>query len=47
MNGGIGVTKNYLSTMDCFQKMWAKEGLLGFYKGCGLSLLKIIPAVTV
>jgi hypothetical protein len=27
--------------------MWNQEGLLAFYRGGGINLIKIIPAVTV
>jgi solute carrier family 25 folate transporter 32 len=47
MNGGIGVQRKYLGTIDCIKKIIQQEGVLVLYGGCGLNLLKIIPAVTV
>jgi solute carrier family 25 phosphate transporter 23/24/25/41 len=38
-------TKEYrgLSTIASFKYMWQKEGLVGFFKGNGMTVLKIAP----
>ena len=38
--------KLYIDLRDCIKKTYKNEGILGFYRGCGINLLKIVPAVT-
>ena len=33
----------YRNVVDCFAKVWKKEGLWGFYKGWGASLFRLGP----
>eukprot|EP00854_Cymbomonas_tetramitiformis_P004517 gene4517-5533_t len=42
-NGINGTTKVYVNTMDCFQKIYTKEGVGGFFKGWGLNVLRALP----
>ncbi|XP_034253799.1 mitochondrial folate transporter/carrier [Thrips palmi] len=38
---------NYAGTMDCISKTWRFEGRLGFYKGLGASLTRVVPATMI
>lgn len=40
---GFGKEMKYKSMRDCFGKTWAKEGLGGFWKGIGPTLLRAMP----
>ncbi|KAI1939075.1 carrier protein ymc1 [Ophidiomyces ophidiicola] len=40
---GFGVEQKYKSMTDCFKKTYAKEGLGGFWKGIGPTLLRAMP----
>ena len=36
--------REYISAVDCFKKIAAKEGFPGFYRGFFITLLRLIPA---
>jgi solute carrier family 25 (mitochondrial phosphate transporter), member 23/24/25/41 len=36
----------YTGAIDCFRKTWAAEGVRGFYRGLGTSLLKSLPSAS-
>ncbi|KAI9028784.1 mitochondrial carrier domain-containing protein [Hyaloraphidium curvatum] len=38
---------SYSSTWDCAKQVWQRDGLLGFYKGWGTSVVRLVPAVGV
>lgn len=40
---GFGANQKYASMRDCFQKVWRAEGLRGFWKGIGPTLLRAMP----
>lgn len=40
---GFGAGQQYKSMTDCFRKTYATEGLIGFWKGIGPTLLRAMP----
>ena len=40
---GFGMDQRYKRMTDCFRQTWAKEGLFGFWKGIGPTLLRAMP----
>jgi hypothetical protein len=46
MNGSLGAHRAYVSFGDCLKKMF-KEGLLSYYRGFWISLIRIIPAASI
>ena len=40
---GFGASQKYKSMRDCFAKVWAQEGVRGFWKGIGPTLLRAMP----
>lgn len=40
---GFGDKMRYRGMIDCFRQTWAKEGMLGFWKGIGPTLLRAMP----
>lgn len=40
---GFGAEKKFAGTIDCFKKTYAAEGLVGFWKGIGPTLLRAMP----
>jgi len=40
---GLGAGAKYKGMMDCFAKTFAQEGLMGFWKGIGPTLLRAMP----
>lgn len=40
---GFGAGQQYRSMRDCFKKTYASEGLLGFWRGLGPTLLRAMP----
>ena len=40
---GFGAEQKYRSMRDCFGKTWRAEGLGGFWKGIGPTLLRAMP----
>jgi len=42
-DGLQGIEKQYNGTIDCTKKTWAKEGMRGFWKGIGPTLLRAMP----
>ncbi|ORY12029.1 mitochondrial carrier domain-containing protein [Clohesyomyces aquaticus] len=40
---GFGEGRRYSSMRDCFGKTWATEGMRGFWKGIGPTLLRAMP----
>lgn len=40
---GFGAGQQYHSMRDCFKKTYASEGLLGFWRGLGPTLLRAMP----
>ncbi len=47
VNGAVGIEKFYTGTIDCIQKMYAKEGFGSFYLGFVPNLIKFAPAAAV
>ncbi|KAF9606017.1 hypothetical protein IFM89_021449 [Coptis chinensis] len=39
--------KRYLGVIDCTKKVFQKEGLSGFYRGCATNLLRTTPAAVI
>ncbi|KAL8725393.1 MAG: hypothetical protein Q9181_006435 [Wetmoreana brouardii] len=39
----LGSQRRYLGTHDCFMKMWAEEGMRGFWRGLGPTLVRALP----
>ncbi|XP_076938355.1 nicotinamide adenine dinucleotide transporter 2, mitochondrial-like [Bidens hawaiensis] len=37
----------YKGVIDCVKKIYAKEGLWGFYRGCGTNLLRTTPSAVI
>ncbi|XP_076944981.1 nicotinamide adenine dinucleotide transporter 2, mitochondrial-like [Bidens hawaiensis] len=37
----------YTGVIDCVKKIYAKEGLWGFYRGCGTNLLRTTPSAVI
>mmetsp|Transcript_18411 Transcript_18411/g.25515 ORF Transcript_18411/g.25515 Transcript_18411/m.25515 type:complete len:330 (-) Transcript_18411:137-1126(-) len=46
-NGISGQDNVYSSTLDCFNKIYLKEGVRGFFKGWGLNLVRSLPGAAV
>ncbi|KAK9795916.1 hypothetical protein WJX73_001899 [Symbiochloris irregularis] len=44
IDGQGGQPRMYTGMLDCLRRTWAKEGLMGFYKGWSMSLAKVAPA---
>lgn len=40
---GFGANQRFASMRDCFAKTWAQEGMGGFWKGIGPTLLRAMP----
>lgn len=40
---GFGKNMRYQSMRDCFKKTWRAEGVRGFWKGIGPTLLRAMP----
>jgi solute carrier family 25 carnitine/acylcarnitine transporter 20/29 len=40
---GFGSEQKFKSMRDCFSKTWAKEGVMGFWKGIGPTLVRAMP----
>ncbi|KAJ4365630.1 carrier protein ymc1 [Neocucurbitaria cava] len=40
---GFGADQKYRSMRDCFAKVWRAEGMRGFWKGIGPTLLRAMP----
>lgn len=40
---GFGAQQKYAGMVDCFKKTFAAEGLGGFWKGIGPTLLRAMP----
>lgn len=40
---GFGASQRFASMRDCFAKTWAQEGMGGFWKGIGPTLLRAMP----
>ncbi|KAF2007995.1 mitochondrial carrier protein-like protein [Amniculicola lignicola CBS 123094] len=40
---GLGPDQKYKSMRDCFKKVWAVEGMGGFWRGLGPTLLRAMP----
>ncbi|XXG79183.1 hypothetical protein AAC387_Pa09g0310 [Persea americana] len=39
--------KRYAGVMDCISKVFQKEGITGFYRGCATNLLRTTPAAVI
>ena len=46
-NGIGGTAAVYSGTLDCLRKIWAREGMGGFYKGVRLNTLRAVPGAAV
>ena len=46
-NGLSGQARVYSSTLDCVRKVWARQGVLGFFKGWGLNTFRALPGAAV
>lgn len=42
-----GVELRYTGVVDCIKKIWAAEGVVGFYRGCATNLLRTTPAAVI
>jgi len=42
-NDGFGAAMRYRGMNDCFRQTYAREGLRGFWKGIGPTLLRAMP----
>jgi solute carrier family 25 carnitine/acylcarnitine transporter 20/29 len=40
---GFGEAMKYKSMRDCFTKTWRAEGMVGFWRGIGPTLLRAMP----
>lgn len=40
---GLGADRKYVNMRDCFRKTYKGEGLRGFWKGIGPTLLRAMP----
>ena len=40
---GFGEKMRYNGTMDCVRQTWRVQGLMGFWKGLGPTLLRAMP----
>lgn len=43
VNGIGGAPRIYSGLIDCIRQIWTKEGVMGFYKGCGANNLRMFP----
>ena len=43
MTDGFGEGRRYSGMRDCFGKTWRAEGMRGFWKGIGPTLLRAMP----
>lgn len=41
------VGMQYAGVVDCIKKVFQKEGLLGFYRGCATNLLRTTPSTVI
>lgn len=46
-NGINGSEKVYKNTLDCFKKMYQREGMRSFYKGWALNAFRCIPGAAI
>ncbi|CAK94341.1 unnamed protein product (macronuclear) [Paramecium tetraurelia] len=46
INGSLGAQRAYVSFSDCVKKM-RKEGLLSYYRGFWITLVRVVPAATI
>ncbi|KAG9459557.1 hypothetical protein H6P81_004065 [Aristolochia fimbriata] len=44
---GLHSEKRYTGVMDCVKKVFQKEGVTGFYRGCATNLLRTTPAAVI
>ncbi|CAN0885517.1 Nicotinamide adenine dinucleotide transporter 1, chloroplastic [Linum grandiflorum] len=47
MEQGLHSTQRYTGVIDCVRKMYKNEGIIGFYRGCGINLLRTTPAAVI
>ncbi|CAN1762741.1 Nicotinamide adenine dinucleotide transporter 1, chloroplastic [Linum perenne] len=47
MEQGLHSKQHYTGVVDCVQKMYQHEGIVGFYRGCGINLLRTTPAAVI
>ena len=47
LNGQGGTQAIYSGAWDCARQVLAKEGVLGFYQGCGTNLVRAVPGVAI
>eukprot|EP00560_Eucampia_antarctica_P001794 CAMPEP_0197841654 /NCGR_PEP_ID=MMETSP1437-20131217/46304_1 /TAXON_ID=49252 ORGANISM="Eucampia antarctica, Strain CCMP1452" /NCGR_SAMPLE_ID=MMETSP1437 /ASSEMBLY_ACC=CAM_ASM_001096 /LENGTH=217 /DNA_ID=CAMNT_0043451445 /DNA_START=1137 /DNA_END=1787 /DNA_ORIENTATION=- len=48
MTGEIKVVKRqYSGIMDCASKIWKREGILGFFKGCLPNAIRVAPSAAI
>ncbi|CAN1199170.1 Nicotinamide adenine dinucleotide transporter 1, chloroplastic [Linum perenne] len=47
MEQGLHSKQRYTGVVDCVQKMYQHEGIVGFYRGCGINLLRTTPATVI
>jgi len=40
---GFGASQKFKSMRDCFKQTWAREGVMGFWKGIGPTLVRAMP----
>ena len=40
---GFGEKMRYSGTMDCVRQTWRAQGMMGFWKGLGPTLLRAMP----
>lgn len=40
---GFGSTQRFTTMRDCFRQTWAREGMLGFWRGIGPTLVRAAP----
>lgn len=38
---------HYAGVVDCIKKLFQREGLCGFYRGCGTNLLRTTPSAVI
>lgn len=46
-NGINGTEKVYKNTLDCFRKMYVREGIPSFYKGWAVNAFRCIPGAAI
>ena len=42
-DASMGDAQRYKSMRDCFQQVWRQEGMVGFWRGLGPTLVRALP----